>query len=73
MFSSEHPTYYWKAILNYIREELLATSEFNEGLIEELDKIKEGPNDVEIKALKNDIIKLNEQKRFLNGSVHNIV
>lgn len=64
LFAKESPTYYWKAILNYIREELLSTSEFNEELMNELDKIKESPYDTEIKALKNDIIKLNERRLY---------
>ncbi|MPL94314.1 hypothetical protein SDC9_40466 [bioreactor metagenome] len=62
LLAKESPTYYWKAVLNYIREELLSTSKFNEELLNELDKIKENPYDTEIKALKNDIIELNKQR-----------
>lgn len=62
LLAKESPTYYWKAVLNYIREELLSTSSFNEDLMNELDKIKESSYDTEIKALKNDIVELNKQR-----------
>lgn len=70
LLRNETPTYYWKAILNYIREELLITTKYDEGLMNELDKIKERASDTEITALKNDIIELNKQR--LTGIVpHN--
>lgn len=52
------PTYNWNAILNFIREEILATNLIPSDVDEVLNQIHEAPKDKGIKMLKQDIQQL---------------
>lgn len=54
----EDPTYNWNAILNFIREEILATNIIPSDVDTVLAQIHETPKDKGVKALKQDILKL---------------
>lgn len=54
----EDPTYNWNAILNFVREEIIATHVIPSDVDEVLNQIHEAPKDKGIKMLKQDIHKL---------------
>lgn len=54
----EDPTYNWNAILNFIREEILATNIIPSDVDTVLAQIHETPKDKGVKALKQNILKL---------------
>lgn len=59
----EDPTYNWNAILNFIREEILATNIIPSDVVTVLSQIHETPKDKGVTALKQDILKLIAKER----------
>ncbi len=57
------PTYNWNAILNFIREEILATNLIPSDVDEVLNQIHEAPKDKGVKMLKQDIRQLISKRR----------
>lgn len=57
------PTYNWNAILNFIREEILATNLIPSDVDEVLNQIHESPKDKGVKMLKQDIRQLISKRR----------
>lgn len=57
------PTYNWNAILNFIREEILATNLIPSDVDEVLNQIHEAPKDKGVKMLKQDIQQLISKRR----------
>ena len=55
---ADDPTYNWNAILNFIREEILATNIIPSDVVTVLSQIHETPKDKGVKTLKQDILKL---------------
>ena len=57
------PTYNWNAILNFVREEILATNVIPSDVDEVLNQIHEAPKDKGVKMLKQDIRQLISKRR----------
>jgi len=55
----------WIAILNYTREEILLRSEYVEPLMQVVLKIPKETKDIEVKALREDVINLHEKMKKL--------
>lgn len=55
---ADDPTYNWNAILNFIREDILATNIIPSDVETVLSQIHETPKDKGVKTLKQDILKL---------------
>lgn len=64
----DDPTYNWNAMLNFIREEILATNIIPSDVDEVLNQIREHPKDKGVKMLKQDIRKLVSKGRIASFS-----
>lgn len=64
----DDPTYNWNAMLNFVREEILATNIIPSDVDEVLNQIREHPKDKGVKMLKQDIQKLVSKGRIASFS-----
>ena len=64
----DDPTYNWNAMLNFVREEILATNIIPSDVDEVLNQIREHPKDKGVKMLKQDIRKLVSKGRIASFS-----